>query len=826
MECIWLWKWHRFGDFRGKIRSMFQNYLKLAWRNLTKSKTFGFINIFGLAAGVLCSLYIILYVQDQYSYDKHFKDAADIYRVTTIWTTQEGSGNWATVTSPVAAAMKNDFPQVMDYARVIPSIGIDHHLLQYKDKSFYEKDGVFADSSFFTIFDFHFVRGDARQALRGQHSVVLLKPTADKLFGSEDPIGKVVRMDDNFGRLDLTVTAVVDESGGKSHIHADFFMSMNSGGLGSYFSNDKSWTGNNVVITYVKLRPHADVAAMEKAFPAFLDKYGPKQLKSAGMTKELHLQPIGAIHTTPGFRGLELSTPVSPRFLSILVIIAALIQLIACINFMNLTTARASKRAREVGIRKVIGAGRGDLIRQFLGESFLLSLLGVLIALPALVLLLPYFNRITEADIHLNFLADHRLWLLLFAMTAVTGLIAGSYPAFYLSAFQAIKVIKGNFSNHISAAGIRRSLVVFQFVLSIVMIASIVIIYSQLNFMRSRDLGFDKDQKIAFSFYTNTGVDGIPAFMNDLRGLSGIGAVSRTNNFPGQPVLYDMRFFLPGGNITTAPDASLIVADEHFVRAAGIRLAAGRDFRANDSGRVIVNEQYLHKLGLSADKAQGTVLYTENDGKRQQYAIAGVIKDYNFSSLHEEIKPLVLVYDPAGGPEILASTNSSNYQGLMAKIGVLWHKDVPGLPFEFTFVDQQVQKQYAAEITLSNIINSFTLIAILISGLGLFGLAAFSAEQRIKEIGVRKVLGASVLNLTALLSKDFLKLIGIAILIATPIAWWAMDKWLEAFAYRVPIVWWMFALAGAMALLIALCTVSSQAIRAAVANPAKSLKTE
>ncbi len=805
---------------------MLQNYLKLAWRNLTKSKTFGFINIFGLAAGVLCSLYIILYVQDQYSYDKHFKDAADIYRVTTIWTTQEGSGNWATVTAPVGAAMKNDFPQVLDYTRVIPSIGIDHHLLQYKDKSFYEKDGVYADSSFFTIFDFHFVRGDADHALRGENAVVLLKPVADKLFGNDDPIGKVVRMNDNFGQLDLMVTAVVDESRGKSHIHADFFMAMRSGSLGRYFSTSNSWTGNNVVITYVKLRPHADVAAIEKTLPAFLDKYGQQQLKSAGMTKELHLEPIAAIHTTPGFKGLELSTPVSPKFLSILVIIAALIQLIACINFMNLTTARASKRAREVGIRKVIGAGRGDLIRQFLGEGFLLSLLGVLIALPALVVLLPYFNRITDADIHLYFLADHRLWLVLFVLTVLTGLIAGSYPAFYLSAFQAIKVIKGNFTNHISAAGIRRSLVIFQFVLSIVMIAGIIIIYSQLNYMRNRDLGFDKAQKIAFSFYTNAGVDGMPAFMNDLRGLSGVGAVSRTNNFPGQPVLYDMRFFLPGGNATAAPDASLIFADENFVRAAGIRMAAGRNFRANDSGRVIVNEQYLHKLGLTADKAQGTVLYRENDGKRQQYEIAGVMKDYNFSSLHEGIKPLVLVYDPAGGPEILASTNSPNYEGLLAKIGAIWHKDVPGVPFEFTFVDQQVQKQYAAEITLSNIIESFTLIAILISSLGLFGLAAFSAEQRIKEIGVRKILGASVLNLTALLSTDFLKLVGIAILIATPIAWWAMDKWLEAFAYRVPIVWWMFALAGAAALLIALITVSSQAARAAMANPSKNLKSQ
>jgi len=345
--------------------------------------------------------------------------------------------------------------------------------------------------------------------------------------------------------------------------------------------------------------------------------------------------------------------------------------------------------------------------------------------------------------------------------------------------------------------------------------------------MRNKDLGFGKDQKIAFNFYTDEAADRIPAFMNDLRGMPDVRMVSRTNNYPGQLVLNDAHFFISGGNIATGPDASIIYADERFIRAAGIRMAAGRDFRANDSGRVIVNERLLAKLGLQADKAQGTLIYTEfNDGKRRQFEIAGVMKDYNFSSLREDIKPLLLTYDPAGGSEVLASTNSRNYEGMLATIGAIWHKDVPGVPFEFTFVDQQVQKQYAAEITLSNIINSFTLIAILISSLGLFGLAAFSAEQRIKEIGVRKVLGASVLNLTALLSKDFLKLVGIAILIATPIAWWAMNKWLEAFAYRVPIRWWMFALAGATALLIALGTVSSQAARAALANPSKSLKTE
>ncbi|HVU98111.1 MAG TPA: ABC transporter permease [Puia sp.] len=805
---------------------MLNNYLKLAWRNLTKSKTYGFINIFGLAAGMLCSLYIILYVQDQYSYDKYFADAKDLYRLTTIWTVQEDKGNWATVTGPVAPAMKKDFAEVADYARVVPAVGIDHHILQYRNKSFYEKDGVYADPDFFTLFDLHFDHGDPRTALAAPYSVVLMKGIADKLFGMEDPLGKVIQMDNAFGKHDFTVGGVVDERSGKSHIHADFFMSMNSGGYGEFISHNNSWAGNNFVISYVKLRPNTNVAELEKKLPAFLDKYGQKQLKEVGMKKELHLQPIGDIHTTPGFRGVELSRPVSPKFLSILVLIAAMIQVIACINFMNLSTARAAKRAKEVGVRKVIGAQRKDLVRQFLGESFLLSLLGVVIAVPALALLLPFFNSITGADIALGMLLDSSILLLLGALVGFTGLVAGSYPAFYLSAFQAIRVIKGNFTNHISATGIRRGLVVFQFVLSIVLIAGIIVIFSQLNYMKNKDLGYDKEQKIAFSFYTNDAVENIPAFVNHLRGLAGVKSVCRANNYPGQPVLYDNHFFLAGGNITTAPDASLISADENFVRTAGIRMAGGRDLRANDSGRILINESMAKKLGMRPEKSEGVILHSQFNGQDVSYEIAGVIRDYNFSSLHEEVKPLVIQYSPRPGTEVFISARSANFPALLAAIGAIWHTDVPGVPFEYAFSDEEAQKQYAAEITLSKIIDSFTLMAIVISSLGLFGLAAFSAEQRIKEIGVRKVLGASVLDLASLLSKDFFILVGIAIVIATPIAWWAMSSWLDAFAYRTPIRGWMFALAGAVAMLIAMVTVSSQAVRAAMANPVRSLRNE
>ena len=809
---------------------MFKNYLKTTLRNLWKNKTYSFINIIGLAIGTLCCLYILLYVEDQYSYDKHHKDAQDIYRITTSLSLPGDKHTNATSSPPIAPAMKNDFPEVKQFARVITTggLGAKQHLLRYKEKSFYEKDAVFVDSTFFDVFTYHFTNGKAVNALKEPYSIVLFKPVADKLFGNEDPVGKVIEINNEYEKHDFKVTAVVDESLGKSHIHANMFITMNSGGIGEYVLQNQAWAGNNFANEYVKLNPGTNVAALEKKLPAFLNKYGADQLKELGMQKQLHLQPLTSIHTTPGYEN-EMGKTVSASFLYLLLLIAALIQIIACINFMNLSTARASKRAKEVGVRKVIGAGKRDLIKQFLGESFLLSFIGVIIALPLLILALPYLNQITQADIHLSFLADYRLWLILGSLIIVTGIVAGSYPAFYLSAFQAIKVIKGNFTSHVSAATIRRSLVVFQFVLSIVLIAGIIIIYSQLHYINNKDLGFEKDQRLIFSFYTEDSKSKMPSFMNDLRQMADISAVSKSNNYLSQFVPQDHGVYLAGGSEATATDAQNITTDEYFVKANGIKIISGRDFRLYDSGRVLINETLMKRLGLHPENAPGTRLYSQYKPNAETFVeVAGVMKDFNYNSLHKDVRPFMLVYDPArdGISNITVAANSKNYKELLGKIKTIWHKNLPETPFEYAFLDDEVQKQYETEITLANIINSFTLMAILISCLGLFGLAAFSAEQRNKEIGIRKVLGASVPGIVQLLSKDFLKLVLIAIVIATPIAWYAMDKWLQAFSYRISISWWMFALAGCIAVIIALFTVSFQAIKAAIANPVKSLRSE
>jgi len=809
---------------------MIKSYLKTAFRFLLKNKTFSFINIFGLAAGTLCCLYILLYVQQQYSYDKQHKDAKDIYRITTDIVLSGDKHHSAACSPPIAPAMQRDFPEVENYARMLKTdiLGAKQHLLRYKEKAFYETDALYVDSTFFDVFTYHFVEGHVQRALDEPYDIVLMKPVADKLFGHEDAVGKMVNIADAFGKHDFKVTGVVDETLGKSHIKGNLFITMKSGQTGKWIGGITEWAGNNFLFSYVKLKPAADPLALEKKLPAFLNKYGADRLKALGMQKQLHLQHITNIHTTSGFE-LELTQTANPEFLLILVIIAVLLQVIACINFMNLSTARASMRAKEVGVRKVIGAGKQDLIKQFLGESFLVSFIGVIIALPLLYFVLPYLNEITRANIQLAFFADYRLWLILGALVLVTGLLAGSYPAFYLSSFEAARVIKGNFTTRISATGIRKSLVVFQFVLSIVMIAAIIIIYSQLNFIKSKDLGFDKRQKLVFSFYTQDAKQKMPVLANDLKRLADVKLVTSSDSYFSEALLNDLPFYTEGGDMAHAIDAPIITCDQYFVKTNGINLVSGRDFMPGDSNKVLINQTLARRLNLNPQSAAGARLYSKFFAAGITYTIIGVMKDFNYNSLHEAVGPFLLAYSNNGGnfSSMTVSVNSSNYQQLLRVISNIWAKDMPAVPFQYAFLDDEVQKQYEGEIIVSHIINSFTLLAIAISCLGLFGLAAFSAEQRKKEIGIRKVLGSTVRGIVSLLSKDFLILVGISFVIAAPISWYFMSHWfLQGFAYRVPLSWWMFALAGVLAAIIALVTVSSQAIKAAMLNPVKSLKAE
>jgi len=817
--------WHNLSpDLSIDNLPMLQSYIKTALRFLQKNRTFSLINLIGLALGTLSCLYITLYAKDQYSYDRQFDHAADIYRVTTEITTKGDRHNMATTSPPIAPAMKTDLPEVLQFTRAIPTLGAEEHLLAYKDKFFYEKDAMLVDSTFFEVFNFPFSAGSAAQALSAPNSIVLSLPVANRLFGNENPIGKAITVHDSWGNTIFKVMGVVDESRVKSSLQANLFIKMNPGGFGGDLLTNNTWTGNNFAYSYVKLTPGASAAALEKKLPALLDKYGAQQFKNDGMTKVLHLQPIRSIHTSTKYN-VDLGHPVSPSFLHILILIAVLIQVIACINFMNLSTAKASRRAREVGIRKVVGARNKNLVFQFLTESSLLALIGVLVAIPMLAFALPYLNRITHADIPLSMLSDYSIWLLLGAIVVATGLVAGSYPAFYLSAFKAIKVIKGNFTSHVSAAGIRRSLVVFQFALSIMLIASIIVIFTQLNYIKNKDLGFNKDQEIIFTFHTDDTRSHMRAFAEDLRHLSDVEGVSMASNSPGAATYHDWGVWLAGGSAAASIDQANLSSDEHFIKTTGIEIVSGRDFRAHDSGRVIVNESLVKRLGLTNATAPGTTLFAEGP---RQFTIAGVMKDFNYKSLRDRVSPFMILYDPNRGDinQLIVHTRSTDYGKMLASIAGLWTKDIPATPFDYQFLDDKVEHQYESEIIMSHIIDAFTGMAIIISCLGLFGLAAFSAEQRTKEIGIRKVLGASTGGIVRLLSRDFVRLVAIAFVIATPVAWWAMREWLQAFVYKVTIAWWMFALAGLSAIVIALFTVSFQAVKAAVVNPVRGLRSE
>jgi putative ABC transport system permease protein len=772
---------------------------------------------------------MLLYVREQYSYDQHHQQAENIYRVNSSIKRAGDVHNAATTSPPIAPALKNDFSEIQQYTRVAISKSDNRHLLHYNNKAIYVTEGAYVDSTFFDIFTYHFVSGQPATALSGPYSVVLLKSVAENLFGTADPTGKIIRIENAAGMHDFKVDGVVDESLGKSHIAANLFFAMNSGGIGDFVRQNDSWASNNFVASYVKLTPETNPAALEKKLPAFLQQHGAQQLKSIGMEKVLLLQPIRDVHTSTTF-DLGLGKTVSTSFLYLLLLIAVLIQVVACINFMNLSTARAAKRAKEVSIRKVMGARRNELIKQFLGESLLLSAIGVLIALPLLALAIPYLNMVTQAGVQLDFLSDYRLWIIIFMVIVVTGLVAGSYPAFYLSAFNSIKVMKGNFSNQISAAGIRRSLVVFQFVLSIVLITGIIIIYSQLNYIKNRDLGFEKDQQLVLSFHTQTAKSKMTSLATALRQLPEIKAAGMSNNYPSQFVFNDMHIHTAGTAVNEAVETQFMLTDENFSRSMSIQIAAGRDFRAADSGRVLINETMAKQLGLATETAAGQRIFSRSAESEApvSFEIAGVMKDFNYNSLHDNVRPFMLVYDtdPADFSHMIINSNSKNYKALLDKVAATWKSVLPDVPFEYVFLNEAVQQQYETEVTLSRIINYFTLIAILISCLGLFGLAAFSAEQRKKEIGIRKALGASVSGIVGLLSGDFLKLVLIALLIATPIAWYAMNEWLSAYAYRITLQWWMFAAAGLLASFIALVTVSFQAIRAALVNPVKSLRAE
>ncbi len=810
---------------------MLRNYFKVAFRNLQRNKAFSLINIFGLAFGLATCLLIMLYIFDESRYDKHHKNSDRIFRIATVNNKGE---TWAADAAPLAFALKNNIPEVEQATRLMTFPDIAKMLIKYENgsvkKQFFETNGYYVDSTFFQILSYDFIYGNAAISLNDPNSVVISTELSKKFFGDENPVGKSILINTPFGESTYKVNGVFDNRKNKSHITASYFLSMRNNDMWNWVQQQTSLIGNNVFFTYVKLKAGADPKIFEKKMQSFFNQQAGPDFKAMGFSVNLFIQPVKDIYLHSAL-GNEIAANGNIKYLYILGCIAAFILIIACINFMNLSTARSEKRAKEVGVRKVMGAQKKSLIAQFLGESFIICALALAIALMLVQLFLPYFNNLTRKNIY--FLENPQLIIWIIGVTLLTGLLSGLYPALYLSSFKPVSVLKGKIVNSFSALMLRKGLVIFQFTISICLVIAAIVIWQQLALLKNQQLGFKKSEQLILPLqdsYLNTEAN-YNALKNELLKYPEVRSVSSGSAYPGTTNLNDMLFFTDGKSKNDNVDVHLATVENGYIETLGFQVMSGRSFSEEftaDSASIILNEQAVKQMGYDPRNIIGKKIHYDVKNFRGDLLVVGVVKNFNFESLHYQIQPFGFTTSTFGSKYgyMIVNISTKDYATLLSKLENTWKKLNPAIPFEYSFLDQDFQHNYEKDQLTSRIAISFTLIAILIACLGLFGLAAFSAEQRTKEIGIRKVLGASAANLTTLLSKEFIRLIIIAILIASPIAWFAMNKWLQGFAYKIHITWWMFALAGFLAIFIALVTVSFQAIKAAVANPVKSLRAE
>jgi putative ABC transport system permease protein len=785
---------------------------------------------------------LLLYIRSELSYDKHQQHANRLYLMaqeTIIGKGVKGASSDmnATASAPYAFALKSEFPEIEQVARLWTNIIDDKALLQVRQdgkavKAFYETKGYQVDSTFFDLFTYQFTEGNPHAALADRNSVVLSEEVAHKLFGNAPALNKLIRIGGIAGNgEDFKVTGVYRDESARSHIDARFFLPIQAGWVGSFLRESKlDFCCNNMFVTYLKLRPNANPVQLQQKFPAFMEKYASNDLKAVGFDKKLSLVSVPDLHLFDRINTIV--TPTNTKtYLYILASIALFTLLIACINFMNLSTARSAKRAAEVGVRKVMGAERGSLIGQFLGESMVLALLALAIALILVAAFLPVFNQLTAKSLQISELFEPRIALAFIGLALLTGLLAGSYPAFYLSLFNPAQVLKGKFTNTLSAVALRRGLVVFQFVISVGLVLATFVIQEQMRFLRNKSLGFTQDQQIAIPFHSKESNEVYTAFRSEILRNNQVLGAAGTQYYPGINNATDFLLYRPERGVMTAQSVKTNWVDYDYLQTMGFKLLTGRTFSrqfpGDTSNRIVVNEATLRKFQIPLTKAVGQKLNFDWQGKTHPYEIVGVLKDFHYENLHQTIEPYSFLLSSRPNYNfIIVHVNTANMEPVLTFLEQKWKVLLPEEPFSYTFLNEDFQKNYEAEARTSQIVSYFTIISILISCLGLFGLAAFAAQQRTKEIGVRKVLGASVTNIVMLLAKDFLLLVIIAIVIASPIGWWAMNKWLQNFAYKIDIPWWIFVVAGGLAMLIAFATVSFQSIKAALRNPVTSLRSE
>ncbi|MFT3935012.1 MAG: ABC transporter permease [Chitinophagaceae bacterium] len=791
---------------------MLKNYFKIAFRNLWRHRAFSFINIMGLTVGLTAFFLIFMYVRFELSYDAFNTKADRIYRVvadlkTPSETLHTGGPAWA-----VGPNVKDEFPEVESFVRVSGG----SLLVRKGDIKFQEENMQFADSALFHVFDFKMLKGNPDKALTEPNSIVFTETAAKKYFGKTDPVGQTLLLTGD--ATPSKVTGIIEDMPENSQIKADMLVSMSTRTLKR--SLDSQW-GNYGNRTYILLKPQTSAKALQAKLPAFLEKRNGDEMKKLQMFPTLLFEPLRDVYLYSTRDGSKTGNSNNVYIFSI---IAVFILVIACINFVNLTTARSAERAKEVGIRKVVGAARSQLARQFVGESILICMIAFILSVIAAGLLIHPFNQLSGKVISTGLL-QHPLYLLILLLIAIgIGVLAGIYPALVLSSFQPVKVLKGRFATGTKGTFLRKGLVVAQFTISIALIIGTIVVYSQMKYMRTQDLGFNKDQKLIIDTHGDPSKN---TLRQTIASLPNVISTSLTGSVPGggNPGAYS-QVENKKGDMQIA-NLDLYFMDFDYIPQYKIKMVAGRAFSkemlTDTTQAMILNETAVKLFGYSSPK---DIIGRKFDQWGRTGTIIGVTEDFHFRSLQEVIKPLSMRIEPDGCDLVSVNISGTNIPQTIASIERTWKTMIPNRPFNYFFLDEFFDKQYRSEIRFGKLFLNFALLAIFISCLGLLGLASYSTMQRTKEIGIRKVMGASVGGIVNLLSKDFLILVLISFLIAAPIAWISMHNWLKDFAYRIDLSWWVFILAGVLAVVIALATISVQAIKAALANPVKSLRTE
>ena len=801
---------------------MFKNYLQIALRSLQKQPGYAFINVFGLAIGMAAFFTISLFLSEELSYDRHFEDADDVYRWSVEGSFRTGPVNTAMSSSGWGPGLMESVPEIESVARMKPPQQM--WLVARDDVKFLEKGFVFIDSTAFDVFGFDLITG-TEQALRAPFSVVLTESMAGKYFGTQDPMGRVLRLDNQY---DFTVTGVIEDPAGPSHFKADFLASFTTLRTPIYGVDMTTGDFNFALYTYLKLRPGSDPESVREKADTYLDQTIGEQLGAMGAEVGTLLQPLTSIHLESHLDN-EILANGSMTTIWALSAIALFILVIACINYMNLATARSAQRSREVGIRKTMGAERGQLIRQFLGESLVLSLVSMVLAVGLVFLFLPTFNTAAGTDLTLLSGGLFSAILTFVGIAVLCGVAAGSYPALFLSRFQPALVLKGAHGSAASGGALRRALVVFQFAISIILIVATVVVFRQLNFTRDMDLGFDREQVIVVQLTDPNIRNEYKQFRDRVRELPSVTSVSASSSAPGffvgnQPVVPDDgspedQFFLQA-----------FTSDFDFVETLGVEMVAGRspsmERPADSIGAFIINEAAVAEFGWgSAEEALSHSIAF--GGGPFGGEIIGVFQDFHAESLHEPIEPAVItILNEQTYFYALIRSRAGQTRDAIEDVGRIWSDLYPAYIYQYSFLEDDVDALYAADQQLGRLFGGFSFLTILIACLGLFGLASFTAERRTKEIGVRKVMGAETKEIVMLLAKDFTKFVGVAFIVASPLAWIGMNRWLDSFQYRVDFGIGSLLIVGLGVLVIALLTVGYQTIKASLANPVDALKYE